>query len=314
MIRHPITEPLYEIKSELGYSVKAVDIKSNDYLQKPHFSEKFTLDLRRFSNCLKATQGVDWVFNLASDMGGMGYISKVAADLMSDNFLINLNLLKASLKNNVSRYFFPSSACIYPKNLQLKTSHIGLKENDAYPADPDTFYGWEKLLSEKLCEAYAKDYGLDIRIARYHNIYGPYGTYDGGREKAPAALCRKIIKAPNPGKIEIWGDGKQTRSFCYIDDCVEGTLLLMQSSYHKPMNIGSDQLTSINHLTDLIIDISGKKISKFYKKNAPQGVRGRNADISNAKKILNWEPKVPLKDGLSATYHWIESQLKHKTK
>lgn len=299
---------------KIGYSVRAVDIKWNDYMEKPYFSEKLTMDLREFSNCVKATQGIEWVFNLASDMGGMGYISKAAADLMSNNFLINLNLLKACVKNNVSRYFFSSSACVYPSNLQITTVQSGLKEEDTVPANPDTFYGWEKLLSEKLCEAYAKDYSLNIRIARYHNIYGPYGTYDGGREKAPAALCRKVIQAASPGTIEIWGDGDQTRSFCYIDDCIDGTLLLMQSSYNKPMNIGSDQLISINHLADLIINISGKKILKSYKKNAPQGVRGRNADISNAKNILNWEPKVTLKNGLKTTCRWIESELKLKTK
>jgi len=289
--------------------VRVVDIKWDDYIKEKYYSEKLTLDLRDFNNCLKATEGMDYVFNLAANMGGIGFITEVGLDVMHDNVLINTYMAKASLKNKIKRFFFSSSACIYPTYKQETPEVKPLKEEDAYPADPDNYYGWEKLYTEKMLEAFKKDYGLEIRIARYHNIYGPEGTYKGGREKSPAALCRKVAEASNPGEIEIWGDGKQTRSYCYIDDCVEGTILLMESDYDKPINIGSDRLVTIDELADIIIKISGKKITKKYNLNAPQGVRGRNADLTLVKKVLHWQPKVSLEEGLEKTYQWIQTQV-----
>jgi GDP-D-mannose 3',5'-epimerase len=216
--------------------------------------------------------------------------------------------------NKVKRYLFSSSACVYPTYRQTDSNVKELKEEDAYPADPDNFYGWEKLYAEKMCEAYQRDYDMDIRILRYHNIYGPEGTYKGGKEKSPAALCRKVAEAPNLGVIEIWGDGKQTRSYCYIDDAVKATHLLMESDYTKPTNIGSDRLVTINELADMIIKIAGKEIKKRYNLAAPQGVRGRNADLALVKQVLNWEPQTRLEDGLTKTYKWIEKQLKEDKK
>jgi nucleoside-diphosphate-sugar epimerase len=221
-------------------------------------------------------------------------------------------MLEATRQNNVQRFLFTSSACIYPTYKQTDPDIKGLKEEDAYPADPDNFYGWEKLYTEKMCEAYQRDYMMDIRILRYHNIYGPEGTYKGGREKSPAALCRKVAEATNPGEIEIWGDGKQTRSYCYIDDCVEGTVRLMDSNFDKALNIGSERLVSINQLADMIIGISRKTIDKKHVLSAPQGVRGRNADLTLMRKTLGWEPKTSLEEGLSKTYNWIQSQLTKK--
>ncbi|MCD6232360.1 NAD-dependent epimerase/dehydratase family protein [Candidatus Aerophobetes bacterium] len=295
-----------------GNFVRVVDIKWDGYIEEPYYSEKLTLDLREYKNCLEATKNIDYVYNLAANMGGIGFITTVGADVMHDNVLINANMLQASVENKIKRFFFSSSACVYPTYRQENPDVPGLKEEDAYPADPDNFYGWEKLYTEKMCEAYKKDYGLDVRIVRYHNIYGPEGTYEGGREKAPAALCRKIAQAQNPGVIDIWGDGKQTRSFCYIDDCVRGTIMLMESDYDKPLNIGSDRLVTIDELADIIIKISGKKIDKKHDTSKPQGVRGRNADLTLVKKILGWEPKISLEEGLKKTYRWIEAQLKKK--
>lgn len=293
-----------------GFFVRVVDIKWDGFVEKPYYSEKLTLNLREKENCKELTKDIDYVYNLAANMGGIGFITTVGAEVMYDNVLINANMLQASVENKIKRFFFSSSACIYPTFRQTDPHVTALKEDDAYPADPDNFYGWEKLYTEKMCEAFKKDNDLDIRIARYHNIYGPEGTYKGGREKAPAALCRKVAKASNPGEIEIWGDGKQTRSFCYIDDCLRGTIMLMESDYHKPLNIGSDILVTIDALADIIIKISGKKISKKYDTIAPQGVRGRNADLDLVKKILRWEPKISLEEGLSKTYKWIEEQVK----
>jgi len=241
-------------------------------------------------------------------MGGIGFITAVGAEIMHDNLLINTHMLEASVRNKVQRYLFSSSACVYPTYKQETPTVKGLKEEDAYPADPDNFYGWEKLVTEKTCEAYQRDHGLDIRIVRYHNIYGPEGTYKGGREKSPAALCRKVAEAPDPGSITIWGDGKQTRSYCYIDDCIKGTTTLMESDFDKPINIGSERLVTIDQLADMIIKISGKNLTKEYDLMAPQGVRGRNADISLARKVLGWEPQVSLEEGLTKTYNWIENE------
>jgi GDP-D-mannose 3',5'-epimerase len=291
-----------------GTFVRVVDIEPSSYIEEKYYTEKLQLDLRIWENCLAATKGIDKVYNLAANMGGIGFITSVGAEVLHDNALINTYMLEASRQNKVKRFLFSSSACAYPTYRQTDPNVKGLREEDAYPADPDNFYGWEKLFTEKMCEAYQRDYGMDIRIVRYHNVYGPEGTYKGGREKSPAALCRKVAETHNPGSITIWGDGKQTRSYCYIDDCVEGTVLLMESDYDKPINIGSERLVTIDQLADMIIKISGKTITKTYDLSAPQGVRGRNADITLARKVLGWEPKVSLEEGLARTYKWIEEQ------
>ncbi len=293
-----------------GYFVRAVDIKWDGYFEEPYYSEKLTLDLRNYENYLKVTKDIDYVYQFAADMGGIGYITKIGADIMHNSALININMLQTAIENKVKRYFWSSSACVYPEYKQLDPDISPLKEEDAEPAAPDQFYGWEKLFTEKMCEGYKRDYGLEVKVARYHNVFGPYGTYDGGREKAPAALCRKVAKASNPGEIKIWGDGRQTRSFLYIEDCLRGTIMLMESDYDKPLNIGSDRLVTINELSDIIIKISGKKIEKKYNLSAPQGVRGRNADLTLVKKTLGWEPEVSLEEGLEKTYRWIEKRVK----
>jgi GDP-D-mannose 3',5'-epimerase len=291
-----------------GYWVRAVDIKWDNYIT--GYADQFaTMDLRKAESSLKAAKGMDRVYNLAANMGGIGYITNVKAEVMRDNVLINVNMLEAARKSKVDRYFFSSSACVYPTYKQESPEVVPLKEDTAYPADPDNEYGWEKLFTERLCMNYAKDFGSEIRIARFHNIYGPEGTYKGGREKAPAALCRKVAEASNPGKITIWGDGKQTRSFCYVDDCLKGIEGLMESDYKSPENIGSDRLVTIDELADMIIKISGKEITKVYDPTKPQGVRGRNADLSLVSKVIKWKPIVPLEQGLGRTYRWIEKKV-----
>jgi GDP-D-mannose 3',5'-epimerase len=292
-----------------GHFVRTADVKYDNYIKEKFCTEKLTIDLRNWINCVKATKGIDKVYNLAANMGGIGFITEVGAEVMHDNTLINTFMLEAAKQNKVKRYLFTSSACVYPTYRQTDPKIKGLREEDAYPADPDNFYGWEKLYTEKMCEAYQRDYKMDIRVLRYHNIYGPEGTYEGGREKSPAALCRKVALAENSGTIEIWGDGKQTRSYCYIDDAVNGTMALMESDFAKPINIGSDRLISINKLADMIIKISGKKIIKTYNLAAPQGVRGRNADLKLVKHVLNWQPRVNLEEGLAKTYEWIKEQV-----
>jgi len=294
-----------------GHWVRNVDVEKDSYLETQE-DEFLRLDLRSYENIEKAVNGVDWVFNLAANMGGIGFISAYGADIMRDNALMNIHMAEAAVKSKVKRVFFSSSACIYPAYKQLTPEAIPLKEEFAVPAEPDQFYGWEKLFSEKLYEAYQKDYGLRVRMARFHNIYGPYGTYDGGREKAPAALCRKVAEAKDGGTITIWGDGKQTRSFLYIDDCVEATVKLMESDYDKPLNIGSEVLISIDQLADMIIKISGKKIRKRYDPTKPQGVRGRNADLTLIRQVLKWNPKIPYQEGLTETYGWIKEQVRRK--
>jgi GDP-D-mannose 3',5'-epimerase len=296
-----------------GNFVRVADIKFDDYIKEEYCSEKLTLDLRIWENCLQATKGVDLVYNLAANMGGIGFITEVGAEVMHDNTLINTFMLEAARQNKIKRYLYTSSACVYPTYRQTDPNIRGLREEDAYPADPDNFYGWEKLYTEKMCEAYQRDYKMNVRILRYHNIYGPEGTYKGGREKSPAAICRKIAEASNPGTINLWGDGKQTRSYCYVDDAVKGTITLMESDYDKPVNIGSDRLVSINELSDIVAIIAGKKISKTYDLSAPQGVRGRNADLTLVKKVLNWQPQVTLEEGLAKTYHWIQEQISKDT-
>jgi nucleoside-diphosphate-sugar epimerase len=299
---------LVKFLRDKGYWVRGADLKLPEFM--PSYAHQFMqTDLRVWNNCVKATRNMDKVYNLAANMGGIGFITEVGAEVMHDNILINTCMLEAAKQNKVKRYFYSSSACVYPTYKQENPDIQGLKESDAYPADPDNFYGWEKLVTEKLCEAYRRDFGFDTRIARYHNIYGPHGTYKGGREKSPAALCRKVAEAKKQGTITIWGDGKQTRSYCYVDDCLEGTFRLMESDFTEPLNIGSDRLVTINELADMIIEISGKRITKTYDLKAPQGVRGRNADLDLMKKVLDWQPKVSLEEGLNQTYTWIESQV-----
>ena len=295
-----------------GNLVRAVDLKPLDFwFQKFDKIENHSLDMQEYKNCLKMSEGMDYVINLACNMGGIGFIENNKADCML-SVLINTNLLKACQKNNVKRYFFSSSACAYNKDLQNDPNIDGLKEDDAYPAMPEDGYGWEKLFSERMCRHFMEDYGIQVRIARYHNIYGPYGTYDGGREKAPAALCRKIIKAKKESKneIEVWGDGMQTRTFLYVDDCIEGTLRLFESNYSDPVNIGSDEQVSINQMIEMIEGISGlKKLKKIYQLDKPKGVRGRSSNNDLVKKVLNWSYKIKLKEGLEKTYNWISSEI-----
>ena len=292
-----------------GHLVRIADIKFDDYIQEKYYSERLQLDLRKLESCLRATEGIDKVYNLAANMGGIGFITSVWADVMHDNALINSHMLEASVQNKVKGFLFSSSACVYPNYKQNKPEVEGLREEDAYPADPNEAYGWEKLFTEEMVKAYQKDYGLNVRIVRYHNIYGPEGTYKGGKEKAPAALCRKVAEVSEPGVISIWGDGKATRSFCYIDDCIQGTVMLMESDYNKPLNIGSDRLVSIDDLADIIIRVSGKKITKTYDLGAPEGVKGRNADLTLVKEVLGWEPRTSLEEGLERTYGWVSMMV-----
>jgi nucleoside-diphosphate-sugar epimerase len=288
---------------EKGYWVRGVDIKEPEYSPKDEADEFLVLDLKTLDNCLKATEGIDEVYTLAANMGGIGFITFHNADVLYDNVCINANMAEASKQNKIKRLFYSSSACIYPTSKQEDANVVALKESDAYPADPDNEYGWEKLFSERLYKSYEQFY--EVRIARFHNIFGPEGTYDGGREKAPAALCRKIALAKDGDTIEIWGDSKQTRSFCLIDDCVEGVFRLMQSDVKEPLNIGSDRLISINEMADVVSKIANKKINKKHLLDKPQGVRGRNSDNTLCRKILNWEPKISLEEGLEKTYNWI---------
>jgi nucleoside-diphosphate-sugar epimerase len=271
------------------------------------------VDLRRWPDCLEVTSGIDEVYALAADMGGMGFISSHHAEILHNNVLISTHTLEAARRNGVSRYLYTSSACVYPNYRQLETDVEPLGEDDAYPADPQDAYGWEKLISERLCRHYYDEYGLETRVVRFHNIFGPLGTWEGGREKAPAALSRKIATAKLNGqrRIEIWGDGEQTRSFCYIDDCIVGIYRLMQSSYHDPLNLGQDRLISINQLADLIAKIAGVRITKRHVPG-PQGVRGRNSDNTRLRQVLRWEPEVTLEEGLARTYEWIERQVEER--
>ncbi len=292
-----------------GYWVRGADIKLPEYGVSA--ADEFELlDLRRWENCLIATRGVDHVYALAADMGGMGFISSHHAEILHNNSLINLHTLDAARENGVKKYLYTSSACIYPEHLQENANVTPLKEEDAYPAYPQDAYGWEKLISERLCKLYREDYGIETRTVRFHNIFGEKGTWDGGREKAPAALSRKIAMAKLTGnhQIEIWGDGEQTRSFCYIDDCVDGIYRLMMSDFSEPLNLGQDRMVSINQLADIISDAAGIKVAKKHI-DGPQGVRGRNSDNSKLREVLHWEPQISLEDGLAKTYQWIEQQV-----
>src|SRR2546425_1696912 len=291
-----------------GYWVRGVDIKLPEYEASP--AQEFELlDLRRWTNCLQATHGVQHVYNLAANMGGIGFIESHKAEIMHDNVLINMHMLEAARVNGVKRYLYTSSACIYPGYKQHSADVQPLKEEDAYPADPEDGYGWEKLFSERQCRHYFEDHGLDTRVVRFHNIFGSLGTYDGGREKSPAAICRKIALADDGAEIEVWGDGEQTRSYCYIDDCVEGIYRLMQSDHREPINLGQDRMISINELVDMVAKIAGKRIGKRYDVTKPQGVRGRNSDNTRLREVLKWEPQISLEEGLARTYSWIALEL-----
>lgn len=305
---------LVSLLKRKGYWVRGVDLKHPEY-KRAEADEFLILDLRNREAALKATKSMDHVYALAADMGGMGYISSHNALILYNNAAIDINVLEAARVNKVKRLFYSSSACIYPEYKQTKAKLKPLKEEDAYPAEPQDAYGWEKLFTELLAKYYKEDYKIETRVARFHNIFGPFGTWDGGREKAPAAICRKVAVAKLTGKseIEIWGDGKQTRSFCYIDDCVVGIYKLMMSDFSEPLNIGQDRMVTIDQLVDIISKIAGVKLVKKHV-SGPQGVRGRNSDNSKLKKILKWEPKISLEEGFTETYKWIEKQVKYQFK
>lgn len=299
---------------ERGHQVTSVDIKPIDqWHQVFNQAINLTRDLSKLELCLETTRGIDQVYNLAADMGGMGFIENNKAACML-SVLINTHLLMASQENGVSNYFFASSACVYNADKQSHTSIDPLKEEDAYPAMPEDGYGWEKLFSERMCRHFYEDYGLETRVARYHNVYGPNGTWDGGREKAPAALARKIAEAKllKSSGINIWGDGEQTRSFTYVKDCIEGTIMLMESDVREPLNIGSSEMVSINELSKIIESIAGITLNPVYDLTAPKGVRGRNSDNTKVLKMLNWQPEISLDLGLRETYKWIEQEVNKK--
>ena len=310
---------LVKYLKQQGYLVYGID------LHQPQFSvtvaDKFLLldlsdsdQVQSLVQQLQSGPTVGELYMLAADMGGIAYITQVAADLMRQNLRINLNCLELARQLHIKKVFFASSACVYPETKQDQLQAQSLKETDALPAQPDTFYGWEKLMTEQLCQAYRLDYGLDVRIARFHNIYGPEGTFEGGREKSPAAICRKVALAKEKDKIEVWGDGQQERSYCYIDDCCQAVYQLMQSNCQKTLNIGSDEKVSIDQLVDLVATIAKKKISKQHLLDQPQGVRSRNADISLIEKELAWQPQTSLRQGLTQTYQWIAKQVNSSKK
>lgn len=291
--------------------VRAVDVKPlNEWYQTSKGVENLSLDLRDRANCQTAADGTEVVFQLAADMGGMGFIENNKALCML-SVLTNTHMLMAARQAGVDRFFFSSSACVYNGDKQTNENVVALKEEDAYPALPEDGYGWEKLFSERMCRHFEEDFGLTTRVARYHNVYGPLGTYEGGREKAPAAMCRKVLEAKHSGKheIEIWGDGHQTRSFMYIDDCTKGTQAILESDILEPINLGSSELVTINQLVDLVEDIAGVKLERKYNLGAPKGVNGRNSDNTLIQKYLGWEPSIKLRDGMAKTYEWIESQM-----
>ncbi len=293
-----------------GYWVRGVDLKHPEFASSD--ADEFQiLDLRRWPNCLEACRNIDEVYALAADMGGMGFISANHAQILHNNILISTHTLEAARQSGVTRYLYSSSACIYPEYRQTDTNVVPLKEEHAYPAEPQDAYGWEKLITERLCLHYQDEFSLETRIVRFHNIFGPLGTWTGGREKAPAAMCRKIALAKLTGEtaIEIWGDGEQTRSFCYIDDCVEGIYRLMRSDYREPLNLGQDRMVSINELADIVARMAQVSISKEHVEG-PEGVRGRNSDNTRLAEVLGWTPQISLEDGLARTYQWIEDQVR----
>lgn len=292
-----------------GFWVRGADLKGPDF-ESSTADEFAVLDLRRWDDCLAATRNIDQVYNLAADMGGIGYITANHADISRNNILINTHMLEAARVNGARHFLFSSSACVYPQYKQNHPDVTPLKEADAIPADPEPGYGWEKLFAEELCRYYKKDYGLETRIVRFHNVYGPLGTYEGGKEKAPAAISRKVALAEHGGEIEVWGDGQQTRSFMYVDDCVEGLVRLMASNYSEPLNLGTDRLVTINQLIDLVSSVAGKRLKKRHDLSKPQGVRGRNSDNTLLNRVLGWEPAITLEQGLTTTYRWIEEELR----
>src|SRR6266446_6532028 len=301
------------LKAE-GNWVRGIDVKVPEY-ESSAADEFDVVDLRKYDNCLHATRGrIEQVYNLAADMGGIGYITASHADISRNNVLINAHMLEASRLNGVGRFLFSSSACVYAGYKQTSADVSPLREEDAYPADPEPGYGWEKLFTEELCRYYRRDYKFETRIVRFHNVYGPLGTYDGGKEKAPAAISRKVALAQNGGQIEVWGDGEQTRSFMYVDDCVEGLIRIMASDCRDALNLGTDELVTINGLVDMIAKIADKKLNKVHNLSGPQGVRGRNSDNSMLRRVLGWEPSIRLEQGLAVTYRWIESEVRKSPK
>jgi GDP-D-mannose 3', 5'-epimerase len=291
-----------------GYWVRGVDVKYPEY--EPSSSHEFELlDLRRFDNCLIATRRIDEVYHLAADMGGIGYITAFHAEIARNSAMINLHTLEAARLNAAKRFLFSSSACVYPQYLQKSPDVTSLKEEDAYPADPEEGYGTEKLFMEELCRYYREDYRFETRVVRFHNVYGTLGTFEGGKEKAPAAICRKVALASEGDEIEVWGDGEQTRSFMYVEDCVDGIHRIMRSDYPHPLNLGTDELVTVNQLVDLVAEIAGKRIVKRHDLSKPQGVRGRNSDNTKLRQALGWEPQISLSEGLTPTYCWIESEV-----
>lgn len=304
-----------ELRKYNPLEIRVIDIKPfSEWYQLDDHLNNLNLDLSKIENCEKAVNNSDYVFNLAADMGGMGFIENNKALCML-SVLINTHLLEASKSAKVKKFFFASSACVYRSDLQTESEVIPLSEEDAYPASPEDGYGWEKLFSERMCRHFNEDFGLQITIARFHNVYGPLGTYAGGREKAPAAICRKVAQAKitNSNLIDIWGDGEQTRSFMYIDDCVNGIIKLFMSDFSLPINLGSSEMVTINEMVSIVEEISGIKLNRNYDLSAPKGVRGRNSDNTLIKQILNWEPSITLKEGLSKTYAWIYDQVKSST-
>jgi len=303
---------LLKYLKEQGYeSIRAVDIKKlDDWYQLSDEAENLSLDLSNLENCRIATKDIDEVYNLASNMGGMGFIESNKALCML-SVLINSHMLLAAKENKVKRFFYSSSACVYAADKQLDAHNPKLKEEDAYPAMPEDGYGWEKLFSEHMCRHFMEDFGLETRVARFHNVYGPFGAYKGGREKAPAALSRKVVEAKFSDKkeIEIWGDGQQSRTFMYIDDCVKGIDLIMHSEIKEPINLGSEELITVNDLVSMIEKIGKVKLKRKYNLNAPRGVRGRSSDNTLIRKYLNWEPSISLAVGMKKTYKWIEKEI-----
>jgi len=299
---------LVKTLKERGYWVRGADIKTPEFEESP--ADEFeVLDLRRSDDALQACRNVDRVFHLAANMGGIGFIENFKGLIVRDSTMINIHTIDAARVMGVKRFLFTSSACIYPGYKQKEADLTPLKEEDAYPAEPEDGYGWEKLYMERVCRHYSEDFGLDTRTVRFHNIFGPLGTYEGGREKAPAAICRKIAMIEDGGEIEVWGDGEQTRSFCYVSDCVEGLIRLMDSDFHEPLNLGQDRMISINELVRIVSEIAGKKVTIRHELDRPLGVRGRNSDNTLLRKVLGWEPELSLEDGLKITYEWIEAEL-----
>jgi nucleoside-diphosphate-sugar epimerase len=291
-----------------GYRVIGADLKLPEF-EASDAHEFMVSDLRSAENCARACAGINEIYHLAADMGGIGYITSSHADISINNILINAHMLRAARESKVKRFLFSSSACIYPQYLQRDANVAPLKEEYAFPADPEEGYGFEKLFTEKLCQYATEDYGMTTRVVRFHNVYGPLGTYQGGREKAPAAICRKVAACQPGDKIEIWGDGRQTRSFMYIDDCVDGIFRIMRSDYGLPLNLGTDELVTVDELVDIVIQIADKPIRKHYDLSGPQGVRGRNSDNTRLCAVLGWEPKIALREGCAPTYQWIAERV-----